>query len=63
MDILTEANFCRQVKLIIWTSFIGQFVNSVGGDWVYCLYSQLRVSLYENLVQYPIINISIVRKK
>ena len=31
MDILTGEFFC-QFNLLIWTSFIGQFVNLVGGE-------------------------------
>ncbi len=30
MDIMTREN-CRQFRLLTWTSFIGQFVDLVGG--------------------------------
>ena len=31
VDIMTREN-CRQIRLLTWTSFIGQFVHPVGGE-------------------------------
>ena len=49
-----EHNF-PQFRLLIWTSFIGQFVHSVGeegmgkrDDWEDRYINQLQVSLYES---------------
>ena len=33
MDIMTWEN-CLQFRLLAWTSFIGQFIHPVGGEWI-----------------------------
>ena len=62
-----DGKICRQLRLLIWTSFIGQFVHPVGGNGMYGgldgRYSSWEyhfIRLHINLVQHPSNNISIV---
>ena len=63
-----QGKICRQFSLLIWTSFIGYFINPIGEErmryrgWMWgivisssCEYYYIRV--YENLAQHPSYNI------
>ena len=53
VDLLTGEN-CRQFSLLIWTSFVGQFVHPVEGEgmrfgrWTEDYFSQLQVLIYQS---------------
>ena len=59
-----QGKFCRQIRLLIWISFIDQFVHPVGGQGIGCNvilascgYQFIRV--HKNLEQHPSNTISI----
>ena len=54
---------CRQFKLLTWTSFIGQFVNPVGGKREIVILASCKfhfIRKHENLMQHPNNIISII---
>ena len=49
--IFWQGKICRQFRLLIWASFIGQFVHQIGVEGMgggYRYFSQLRASFYQS---------------
>ena len=57
MDILghIDREFCRQLRLLMWTPFIGKFVHPLGGEGMGCVVFIVNCEIHcihKNLVQH-----------